>query len=140
MERGERGERREKGPRMKGEKDGDENGSDDEENDMMLYDLSGERMKKFENGEDTDVFCLWKVLVRSLLCNSLCSARDEDEDEEDGPIRDYENMPAKDEIYDLLIDGENKDAVDELINSFTEKLEAKLQEEESYISRLRKSE
>ena len=64
----------------------------------------------------------------------------EEEDDEDGPIRDYENMPAKDEIYDLLIDGENKDAVDELINSFTEKLEAKLQEEESYISRLRKSE
>ena len=42
---------------------------------MMLNDLSGERMKKFEHGKDADVFCLWKVLVKSLLCNSSCNAR-----------------------------------------------------------------
>ena len=67
------------------------------------------------------------------------NALQEGEDEED-VYRDYENTPAQEEVIELLVDGENKDAVDELINSFSEKLESKLQEEESYISRLRKSE
>ena len=54
--------------------------------------------------------------------------------------RDYEHMPAKEEIIDFLIEGDNKDAVDELIGSFIEKLESKLGEEDSSISRLRKQE
>ena len=54
--------------------------------------------------------------------------------------RDYEHMPAKEEIIDFLIEGDNKDAVDELIGGFIEKLESKLGEEDSSISRLRKLE
>ena len=64
----------------------------------------------------------------------------DDEDYNEDPQADYAQMPAKDDILDLLLDGENKDAVDELINSFIEKVEQKLADEDQTISRMRNAE
>lgn len=61
-------------------------------------------------------------------------------DDVDDLFRDYEHVADKDGITDLLLDTENKDAVEELISAFIEKLEAKLGEEDGNIMRLRKQE
>ena len=62
------------------------------------------------------------------------------DEEGDAVERDYEKMEAKEEIIELLIAEENKDAVEELINAFIEKLEAKLAEEDQSITRNRNNE
>lgn len=62
------------------------------------------------------------------------------DEEGDAVERDYEKMEAKEEIIELLIAEENKDAVEELINAFIEKLEAKLTDEDQSITRNRNNE
>lgn len=66
--------------------------------------------------------------------------RSEEANDDDDLFRDYEHVADKDGIQDLLLDTESKDAVEELITAFMEKLEGKLGEEEGNIVRLRKLE